>query len=180
MYLCISDCSKLDKIVKSFEVAYRSFVAEKVISNFSSEVSFQESLTKILTTFEPSSIMNSHKYHGKIKSIKGKYQDHFITLKNCFISYQNKDYVQHDVPYVSTIVDYVAIFFNPYFENSELLNGFSPIEFSNYSEKYYNLRNNLSHPASSKINTTEAKEVFLFIRRVQLNLNDKYFSSHRK
>jgi hypothetical protein len=177
MYLSTSNCFLLDEIVKSFEVAYRSFVVDILITTFPNKASFLTGLNNILASLlSPSSLMHTHKYYTKLNKIKKDYSESYDSLVNCYQSFINSTVQQnHDVPFVSTISDYIEIFFNPFFAKSPLMGSFTPVEFNNFSEKYRSVRNALSHPASCRITTSETKEVFLFIKRTNISLDDKYF-----
>ena len=175
MNLPVESHFQIDKIVKSFEVAYRSFVVEIMRNKFNNKNDFLLGLDNAIKKAENSTFINSKKYSGKLNAIKGKYEDHYKVICDCFNSYQSKTYVKHDVPYVSTIVDYVELFFNPEFANSDLIKVFKATEFLFFSEKYYNLRNTLSHPASEKISLTDVKYVLHFIEKLLPALDDKYF-----
>jgi hypothetical protein len=175
MYLSTPNCFELDNIIKSFEVSYRSFVVEKLKSKFASENDFLDAINELLLKVKPSSVINSNRNYKKLSDIKGKYIKHYQAISDCFSNYVSRNIEDNDVPFVSTVIDYVELFFDPTFVSSDLIKGFSPIEFVGASEKYRKIRNDLSHPASSKISLSDTKEIFLFIKRLSLNLDDKYF-----
>ena len=175
MYLSTSNNYKLDEIIKGFEVALRSFVVEIIKVNFPNETAFESALTNIISKTMPSSLMNSSNYSSKLAKIKKEFRANFKEIEDSYQSYKNKDYQAAKVPYVSTINDYVEIFFDPHFKNSDLLKGYSPLEYSSISSKYKQIRNDLSHPASSKISIIGTKEIFMFIKRISMNIDDRYF-----
>ena len=81
---------------------------------------------------------------------------------------RNSDYEKgkdNSVLYVSEIIDLTLLLFNPLFVN--LGKPFETVELFMYSsEKYKQIRNDLSHPASSKILMKDAQEVLLFISQI--------------
>ena len=174
MYISTENCFKLDEIIKSFEVAYRSHISKELILKFSNLSDFSIAINQIYSSIETSPIILSHKYKNKLRKIKNEIGNHYNKIKSCYDDFLNKDYSDNSVPYVSDLIDYVNFFFNDCF--SDLTNGFTTIEeFKDYSSKYQLIRNNLSHPASSKILIHQSKEVISFIRKQIINIDDNKF-----
>ena len=69
-----------------------------------------------------------------ILKLKKDYKINYKEIEDSYKSYLNKDFERAKVPYVSAINDYVEIFFDPYFKNSDLLKGFSSLDYSNMSQ----------------------------------------------
>lgn len=174
MYLSTENCFKLDEIIKSFEVAYRSHIAEALVTRFTTLNDFSIAINQLDSSIETSYIILSHKYKNKLRKIKNEVGNHYTKIQKCHSDYLNGDYSNNPVPYVSDLIDYINFFFNECFK--DLTNGFTTIEeFKDYSSKYQLLRNNLSHPASSKILIHQSKEVINFIRRQIFNIDDNKF-----
>jgi GTPase SAR1 family protein len=175
MYLSVQSCISLDEIVKDFEVAYRSFVVDILIQKFPDEASFELAVDELSKNYVPSSVIYTAKYAEKLKQIKRRYQEHYDTIQHCYTSLQSKNFSDSNVPYVSEVVDYVAIF-NNYFQSRCLLKNFASVEeFQYLSKAYLSTRNALSHPASSKVLIKQAQEVLVFINKLLLFLDTKYF-----
>lgn len=173
MYISVKNCFRLDEIIKSFEVGYRSFIVFKLKNKYPTLNHFSIAVNEINDSLESSSLILSHKYKSKIIKIKNEVGSHHKRIEDCYNSYLQKDH-DNDVPYVSEIIDYVFFFFNDCF--SSLSHGFTSIEeFKDYSTKYTLIRNWLSHPASSKIQIQTAKEIITFVKRTILNLDDSFF-----
>lgn len=175
MYLSTTNNYKLDEIVKNFEVGFRSYVVEIIKIKFPTPQKFEAALNEINGKIKPSSLINSSLYTSKISKIKKDYLVYYQEIDDSYQSFIKRDYDNAKVPYLSSINDYVEIFFDPYFLKSDLLKGFSTIEYPNISSKYKQIRNDLSHPGSSKITVLGAKEIFMFINRILMNLDEKYF-----
>ena len=56
MYLSVDNCFELDKIVKNFEVAYRSYVAKKLLNKFPDENSYNDGLNILYSNTHVNSI----------------------------------------------------------------------------------------------------------------------------
>ncbi len=175
VYLSADSCFKLDKVIKSFEVAYRSYVAEMIISQFPDKGKFSAATSNLSSSYTPSSVMFSHKLAEKIKVLGRKSDDYFTIIEDCNNARITRVYVDN-VLYVSELIDYVSIFFNDCFLNSGILKNFSSLEqFQYLSKEYLFVRNALSHPASSKILIKEAQSIILFINKMIEFLDEKYF-----
>lgn len=173
MYLSIKNCFKLDEIIKSFEVGYRSYITSELKKNYPTLNDFSIAVNSINDSLNSSTLILSHKYKAKILKIKNEIATYYKRIEDCTDAYNTKNY-HKDVPYVSEIIDYVMFFFNSCFQN--LAKGYTSIEeFKDYTIKYSLIRNWLSHPASSNILIQTAKEVVSFIRKVISNLDDSYF-----
>jgi Cdc6-like AAA superfamily ATPase len=177
MYLSVENCYKLDRVVKSFEVAYRSYVSEKLINKFPSLESFTVGIRDLNNQMGHVSVIGITKIKGKIKEIcnnEERRKELYDSLNYCFNCLQNKDYVDHNVPYVSQVIDFIFFFFSTDF--IELKDGFETIEeFMYMSVKFHKIRNSLSHPASSRVYVQDMEQVSRYIKRVAVLLDDKYF-----
>lgn len=173
MYISTESSFELDKIIKSFEVAYRSHIANKLKAQFPTEALFKAAVESADNAINASSIVLTHKYKAKIAKIKRNISENYEKIENCNDAYLIGDF-DHDVPNVSEIIDYVNIFYNECFSN--LSNGFATIEdFMSFNSSYQSARNSLSHPASSKISTENCKRTLSFIKRCFSNISDDYF-----
>ncbi|WP_342441998.1 ATP-binding protein [Lysinibacillus sp. FSL K6-0057] len=177
MYLSQIQNNELDKIVKNFEVAYRSYIAEKVFLSFTSELLFEQQINNLLSTTSQTSIIQTGKFESKLKKIKANKKDFYKSIQYSINCLNTKDYESgqdNSVLYVSEIVDLTLLLYNPLF--LEIGQPFETIESFIYSsEKYKSIRNDLSHPASSKVLMKDAQEVLLFITQIMKVIKDKYF-----
>lgn len=175
MYLSIQSSHKLNEVILNFEVAYRSFIAEKMISVYPTENDFKVALDKLSTETQKSSIIFSHRFSSKINAIKKEFQKNYKVLEHCKQAFITQNFVELDAPFISTLNDYVAIFYNTIFQSSDLLKAISASDYFFLADKYHNVRNDLFHPASCKILLTDAKEITQFLRKISLNLDSTYF-----
>lgn len=84
MYLSAENCFELDKIVKSFEVAYRSYVAAKIFNKFPDKRTFEDNLLQLKGSFgEKNSIVNSNKFYNKLEDIIKNRNDIYNALRYC-------------------------------------------------------------------------------------------------
>lgn len=175
MYLSIKSSHKLNEVVLNFEVAYRSFIAESMIKKFPTELDFKNSIETLAIDFKQTSLIFSHKYSSKIMSLKKDYAKNYKILQDCNDAYKTQTVNKIEAPFVSTLNDYIVVFYNNIFYTSDLLKGISPNDFYILSDKFHSIRNDLFHPASCKILLTDAKEITQFVRKVMLNIDISYF-----
>lgn len=173
MFLSTNSTFKLDKVIKGFEVAYRSYVSESVINNFHDENKFLSELNSI--DISNSSLINSGKYSGKLTKMKTNYKDIYKSIKYSYECMINKDIIKAErAIYVSDLIDIIIFLSNPYFndlnKNFETKN-----QFIYYSEVYQNIRNDLSHPATAKISFEDTKIIMLYIIRLMDIMEESYF-----
>ncbi len=174
MYLSVNNCFVLDRIVKGFEVAYRSIVCEVIINRCPNESTFLKELTELKIVTNKNSIASSEKYLAKLQSLINNYKDVYKAIQECNKCEIQRDYSQNEVLYVSQIIDLVVLLFNPSFK--QLSSNFNTVEqFIYYSVNYQRTRNSLSHPASSKILIDESKEVVTYVKKIMDVIDDHYF-----
>lgn len=156
-------------------MAYRSYVAQIIIDKYPTKELFYKGIRELNLSMVQSTIVHSQKYKGKIKQIESNKSDIYDAIKYAERCTKTKDFGQEqNVLFVNQIVDLSLLFFNPDFIN--LSSKFSNIEqFVFHSVSYQRIRNDLSHPASSKIIVMEAKEVIIYVDKLMEVLNDKYF-----
>lgn len=174
MFLSAKNNIKLDSILKSYEVGYRSYVADKIVSAYPNHNSFQVEIDRIKKLSNSSSIALSQKYSKKIDNINNEIIKKYSIIKDCYESFVNQDYENTDVLYVSELIDYVFILFDPLFIN--LAKDFLSLEQFIYLQTlFHKTRNALSHPASAKIRKESAKELMSFTSKLIKIIPDKYF-----
>ena len=176
MYLSNNSIHKLDNLIKDFEVAYRSYTVDIVKQKYPTEASLENHLRQILLKLNDNTLLNSTKYKQKINKILSDFTKHYRTINSCHQSYTNKTVPDESkVPYISTIIDYIEVLFEPHFQRSSLLNGFQILDFFSLSYDFHKVRNDLSHPAASKITVEMSKEVIRLIEKILLNIDDTFF-----
>ncbi|MHB9942772.1 hypothetical protein CF065_14360 [Clostridium sporogenes] len=174
MYISIAECFKLDEILKGFEVAYRSYVAEKILQDYNCKEKFEDKIKEIFNAQVTTSVVNSGMYKSKIGNLKKNAHNIYKSLEYINKCMKKKDFENKDVIYVSEVIDIITVFFSTNF--FEITKNFdSTNEFLYLSNYYLSCRNNLAHPASSKINRKDAIEVLLYINKIIKILSQKYF-----
>lgn len=175
MYLSVKSCHHLDGIVKDFEVAFRSFISNKLKSVFNDKEKFRIGLQEIDDSISSSSILLTNKFKSQVKSTKKDYAEHYNALVASYNCYQAKEIINNDIPLLSKVISYVELFYDPHFKESELVKGFETLEFLYFARKFEKTRNILSHPGGWKISIETAKEITKFIERSIKNIDEKYF-----
>lgn len=177
MFLSNKNTLKLDELVKSFEVAYRSYVSKRIIQVLDSEEKFLQELEKI--DINQSSLLNSGKINGKLKKLKKNYKEIYINIKKAYNDMKIKDISINkdkntEVLYVSELLDIIYFFANPNFSNL-FMNFETKDQFIYYSEKYKSIRNDLSHPASAKISLEDTRIIIRYIKKILDNIDSDSF-----
>lgn len=172
MYLSTENCFKLDEIVKSFEVAYRSLVSKRIINSFKTEREFYVALDNI--KIEASNLVNSGKLHSNYTRLKKNKKEVYTEINYSASCMLKKDYQKNDVIYVGELVDLTLFFFASHF-NDLSANFENNEQFIYYSVKYQAIRNDLSHPASSKILMEDCKLILYFIRSLMEKIDTECY-----
>lgn len=177
MYISYEKTDLLDKIIKTFEVGYRSYIADIILDSYTDKLKFTRALDNLKNNNVQTSLIQSGKHSSKINSLLVNNKELYDALTLAKKSLFEKDFdynLNAKVPYVSEIIDLTLIFFNPLFTN--LVKGFNSNEHFLYSSDVYkNVRNILSHPASSKIEEKTANEALLYVQILMDNIDKKYF-----
>jgi hypothetical protein len=175
MYLDTNTAFGLDQIVKKFEVAFRSYIADELIQQIPNVGGFAVEIANVEATFSLSSFVLATRYKGKIANIKRNLNDVYKQVSSARNAFLSKTY-PGDVPYVSTIVDIFVLFFEKCYSKNSLLRNFSSSDELLYSvNSYHRLRNDLSHPAARQILVEDGVLVSKFIKKIVESLGDKYF-----
>lgn len=173
MYLPVEKCFELDKILKSFEVAYRGYISSQLINKYPNINQFSIAVNHLDSSIKKSPILGTRKFKQKILRIKREIGTYYKRIQDCHQNIRNKDY-DYQVPFVSELIDFVILFFDGCFNS--LSKGFSTIEeFNSSNVKYSLVRNWLSHPASSKITADDAKHTLIFIKKTSQNIPLYFF-----
>ena len=172
MYISVAQSNHLDRVVKSFEVVLRSFIADNVAGRFPDVHALSSALTAITL---PAGVVYSKKFESKIRSMIREVGSLHRVILDCRKSITSRRF-DNDVPYVSELFDFLLIFFNDIFSHVNVTRGFSTVEEFHYCcTIFHQVRNNLSHPASRPIVEADAAKVVYFIENLSLTLDDRYF-----
>lgn len=174
MYLSTKHVDVARTIITNFEVAYRGYIAEKLLQSVGTSLEFEAKLSEIITTFSSSTAIFSGYLKSKATNIKSKHHEVFEDLefsRDCFL--KKAIYKNHDVPDVSEIISITYLFSDLY---KPLLSTFkSPTEFIKLSDLYHDKRNKLSHTGSELIDEEDMFDVICFISQVLEHLSNDYF-----
>ena len=97
MYISVKQALELDKIVKSNEVALRSYIADVLSQIYDKPSGFKSSLESISISGE---VIYAQKFKAKLKMFISKSAELFGIIEKCKQSLDTKKY-DNDVPYVS-------------------------------------------------------------------------------
>ncbi|MGD9716148.1 MAG: hypothetical protein AB7U26_03635 [Sulfuricurvum sp.] len=177
MFISVDQSLILDNAVKSFEVAFRSFIVDILVNNYPTENSILQDLNSINTG---NGVIYAGKLNAKITNLKTNIPSVYKVILNCNNSYATKTY-NNNVPYVSELIDFLLIFFNKHFSDKHLTDNFTSVEDFHFSASlYHKIRNDLSHPASHPVNESDANKVIYFIKNLMAILDEKYFWYNNK
>lgn len=176
MYVSTKLSFKLDEIIKSFEVALRSYLAIKIQPMFSDEESFKMHLTILQTKQQPSSIVLSSRFDAILKNFIKDYTKIYLLFQKASDASILEDYCDNEVPYVSQLINLIVLFFKDLDELKGMSDNYTTIEEFLYKcSLYHRVRNDLSHPGSKKILKNDASEILKLIMKFSDNLDEKYF-----
>jgi hypothetical protein len=171
MYITNNEVSKLADLVLDFEVAYRSFISDKIISRFITENDFTNYLTMLDHSISKSAIILSGYLSSKINLKNSK--EIYKTLK-MIKDKINNDHLEIDVMTVGTLVGVTMVLYNELFTDlGNKLGG--NINFFNGSNTYHEVRNALAHRGSNNITLDDANDVMRFVEKISECIEDKYF-----
>ncbi|HHA1521922.1 TPA: ATP-binding protein [Enterobacter cloacae] len=172
MYISVEQTFELDKIIKSNEVALRSFVADVLLIEYDNHNKLKTALESISISDE---IIYSKRFQSKLKNYIANSHAIFDQIVMCKASLDAKTF-NNDVPYVSDLIELMLIFFNSHFSNKNIAKDFSSVEEFHYCcTLYHRARNNLSHPASRPVSIIDANKVIYFIENTLATLPERYF-----
>lgn len=179
MYLSIKANNLLFAIVSATEVGLRTYVSKVLIKSFKTSSDFRSCLDNLSKRNIGCSVIFSHRFEAKIKDVLRNYESYYKLLTDCYQSYNSKTY-NNNVPYISSIIDLIWIFFDPYFKSSDISKGYTPNQLYEKLQTFVDVRNKLAHPASSRITNEDAKIVLTYIEGVLKNLSDDIFWYYKK
>lgn len=174
MYLSVAQEDRLRTIVLGFEIPFRSFVSETIVSTYADDASFKAALSGKVTALtaadSKAKVDNTTRMHGKAAKI-------YSIMQECYQTYVAGGVTKEmDVLYVSDLVWSILIFPELF---PDLYSFFSDeVILSDGLQKYYFVRNKLSHPACIKLERTYQDTVLGFIMDACTYLgtvNEKYF-----
>lgn len=172
MYITKVQEDKLQWIIKNSEVALRSFISDIIIKAYPTPLEFKAQLQKITITDD---VIFSRRLNAKINDLTKHHESIHNEILTCETNYRTQKY-NNDVPYVSSLIDLIMMFFNRVFSNESLIKKFPSVEDFHYScSLYHKLRNNFSHPASYLTPISDANKTLTFVEHMLTGLDDKYF-----
>ena len=176
MYVSTQLNFKLDEIIKSFEVALRSYLSSKLKPMFTSESEFKKHLELLKSKHNSSSIVLSTRFENILKNFIKDYKKIYHLFNDASEQTIIKDYDNNNVPYVSQLINVMGLFFVDLNELKGMTNNHTTIEEFLYKcSLYHRVRNDLSHPGSKRVLKTEASEVLKLITKFIELLEENYF-----
>jgi nucleoside-triphosphatase THEP1 len=176
MYVSTKLSFKLDEVIKSFEVALRSYLATKISPMFDSEDDFKTYLINLQGKHQPSSIVLSSRIDTILKYFIKDYKNIYLLFQTASDTTILQDYEDNEVPYVSQLINLIVLFFKDLDELKGMSNNYTTVEEFLYKcSLYHRVRNDLSHPGSKKVLKSDASEILKLIMKFINYLDDKYF-----
>ena len=172
MYISVSQSHALDQIIKCFEVALRSFIADNLITSFPTPQTLSTALSAIAL---PPGVVYGRRFESKVRFFLREMGKIYPVIKRCAHAIETRKF-DNDVPYVSELIDFLLIFFNDIFSHANITRGFSTVEEFHYCcSVFHQTRNSLSHPASRPTVAADAVKVVYFVNNIISTLEQKYF-----
>lgn len=174
MNLSSSLQAKLDAPTKAFEVALRCFVADNILSQYSDEQSLKDEIQKRIDSIKGTHIILS----GKITSSNilsarewSSFWENICFSQDCY--YKKEHFKSHDVAFLSQTILMTYVFQDLH---QPFIQAFGkPENYLFYAQKYYDVRNALSHQGSSVISDEDAKSCVFFMKKGCKCINEPYF-----
>ena len=168
--------SQLDKPTKDFEVAFRCFVVDILLTKYPDETSLKSELQKKVDLVKDANIILSGKICSSIKALLGNrewkgFWDNITFIHDCYM--QKSHTISHDVTYLKQTI-LMTYAFQELFQDYILT--FQNVEnYIFYSNQYYEVRNALSHRASYIITREAAFNSIHFIQTGLGYIPEEYY-----
>lgn len=166
--------SMLDTPTKAFEVALRCYIADNLLKQYSDEQSLKDEIQKRIDAIKGTNIILSGKItSSNILSTKvwASFWSNTLFSRDCFLKKEHT--ISHDVVYLSQTILMTYLFQDLH---SVFISSFdSPEMYIYHADKYYQVRNALSHQASTVITDKDAKESIYFMKKGCQVIDAKYF-----
>ena len=166
---------KLDAPTKTFEVAFRSFVVDRLLSNYVDEAAFKAELQNRVNIAKNAGFI----FSGKISSLNKllnanawrEFWDNLRFIHDCYN--QKKHTISHDVTYLHDTIMMIYVFQELY---QDFIQTYQSVEkYVYYSEQYYEIRNALSHQGSSIVTKDDALDCIEFMKIAVTIIEEEYF-----
>lgn len=175
-YLSVYKQDQLDIPTKSFEVAYRSYVAQHILAAYPEKTALQTALQKQVDVLDQSTAVMSGQIKGIISdNLAGKKWEAFwenLQFMEC-CSLAQRHVESHDVLYLSLSVTLTFSFRDLFLD---IIKEFPDVtDYIRKATSYREVRNALSHRGSRLISSEQADEAVDFMRRAKNAIGDKFF-----
>lgn len=167
---------KLDSPIKSFEVALRCYISSTLLNTYTSESALKNEIQNRADNIKDTKAIFSGKFSAEAKSLLGtkewsSFWNNIAFAKEC---YEKQEHIEnHDVAFVSQIL-LMSYIFQDLFQPL-ILQFNSPSNYMSLSQKYYDVRNALSHRASTIITDIDANGSVKFIETASGLISSDYF-----
>ena len=175
-YINVYKQDQLDIPTKSFEVAFRSYVARNILTAYPQKDVLQAEIQKQIDLLNQSTAILSERIKGVVKEYTtGKkwdaFWDNLKFMEKC--NYEQKHVDSHDVFYLSVSITLTFLFKNLFLN---VINQFSnATDYVHKATSYTDVRNALSHRGSRRISVDQADEAIDFMRKSKGAIDDSYF-----
>lgn len=176
MYLSIKQHDDFRTLLMSFEIPFRAYIADKIITDYSDSTSFETVMKAKNNSLQPYDIQYLRDILPKIcgGNKLNKLYDKFIT------SYEPKPIVVNDIE-VPMVGQLNVVTFSLTSTFADLYNIFS--NYTDYcllAEKYRYARNKLDHPGTRTLEENHLIPVLSFVQNICSFIEDKYFVEKTK
>ena len=165
----------LDGPVKSFEVAFRCYVADTLLTNYPSEADLKAELQNRVNETNGKGFLLAGKLSSAKTLLKNsewkKFWDNITFIKECYV--QKQQVGSHDVTDLGDTI-LISFLFQKDFKN--VAEVFGKIEnYITHISAYHSVRNSLSHRGSHLISEEDAKFCVEFMKGAGSVINPGYF-----
>lgn len=176
MYLSIRQHDLFRTLLMGFEIPYRGYIADILMSTYSDESTFENALIARNTSLRPSdpfflrNTLPSACNHAKVQAMYDKFSTASTTTEIVAID--------QEMPMVGALNIVTFALTNDFQPLYSLCSGYGA--FCELAEKYRYARNKLDHPGCRTLEERHLVPVLSFVKDICIFLDDKYFIQKTK
>lgn len=175
MYLNPFLQAKLDAPSKAFEVAFRCYMVDRLLTEYPDEAALKAELQNRVNTAQSAQYILTGKISSARKLLGGRewamFWENINFIQSCFSQKNHTE--DHDVTFLSDTILMTYVFQNLYQDLIQAYEG--PEEYIFLSSRFLDVRNALSHRGSYRISKESSRDCTGFMKKSIDFIDEKYF-----
>lgn len=172
MYLTSTQHDQLRTLVMGFEIPYRSYIAETLLSLYPDKGSFADAISK--TQAAPSQSAWDNAIQSQIIKMQKSSDKLFDALLFSQVSFAAKSVTgEADVPMLGELNMLTYVFQEEFSSLTAVFPSFS--DFFAFARKYSYVRNKLNHPMCKILEESDVSPVLNFMEEICRGMDERYF-----